>query len=92
MQEQNLTALLSDAFKNPFDKQEVVKQKMEKLSIKNNNDLSEKVVPDYLRLPSADELAEMREWAIDYKKANKQASKREIRKATQKHFQIKIYR
>lgn len=92
MQEQNLTALLSDAFKNPFDKQDVVKQKMEKLSIKNNNDLSEKVVPDYLRLPSADELTEMRQWAIEFKKANKNASKREIRKATQKHFQIKIYR
>lgn len=92
MHEQNLTALLSDAFKNPFEKKEIVQKKMETLSVKNSSDLSEKEVPDYLRLPSANELVEMRQWAIDYKKANKQASKREVRKATQTHFQIRIYR
>lgn len=92
MQERNLTELLSDAFKNPFEIQERVKEKMETLSVKNTEDLSNKDVPDYLRLPSTDELIEMRQWAIDYKKAKKHASKREIRKATQKHFQIKVYR
>jgi len=92
MQERNFTELLSEAFKNPFDKKEIVKKKMETLSVKNSNDLSNKDVPDYLRIPSANELTEMRQWAIDFKKSNKNASKREVRKATQKHFQIKIYR
>ena len=92
MQEKNLTDLLSDASKNLFENKEIVKKKMETLSVKNIHDLTNKDVPDYLRLPSPDELIEMRQWAINYKKANKQASKREIRKATQKHFQIKVYR
>jgi hypothetical protein len=92
MQERNLTELMNAAFKHSLDNPEVVKEKMELLSIRNREDLSNIKLPDYLRLPSANELTEMRQWAIDYKKLNKHASKREIRKATQKYFNIKVYR
>lgn len=92
MQERNLEALLLDAYDKPLEKQEVVKKKMQELSFKNKKDLSKQVLPDYLRIPDAEELEKIRQWAIDYKKANKQASKREIRKATQEHFHIKIYK
>lgn len=92
MQTQNLTALLKEAMENPFENKKSTDIKMQKLSVKNMEDLYNKVVPDYLRLPSGEELTEMRQFAIDYKKANKRASKREIRKATQYHFHIKVYR
>lgn len=92
MQEQNLTSLLADALKNPFDPIPVTRKKMESLAVKNQKDLSASVLPDYLRTPSADELIEMRQWAIDYKNSHKAASKREIRRATQEHFHIRIFR
>lgn len=92
MQEQNMTALMASAFKDAFMKPTAVKKQMKSLAAKNVNDLKEKELPDYLRTPTADELIQMRQFAIDYKKANKQASKREIRKATQKHFHIRIFR
>lgn len=92
MQEQNMTALLRSAFEKPEQSTRVVKQKMAKLAVKNERDLSYKSLPDYMRTPTADELSEMRQWAIDYKAFHKQASKREIRKATQEHFKIRIFR
>jgi hypothetical protein len=92
MQERRLTELLSDAFNKPFDELGSVTPKMEKLSVLNRMGLQDKDVPDYLRIPTAGELIEIRQWAVDYKKANKHASKREIRKATQSHFKIKVYR
>lgn len=92
MQETNFTALLVDALKSPFEPKPVTKKKMEALAVKNEKDLSEKKLPDYLRTPTGDELIAMRQWAVDYKKARKGASKREIRKATQEHFHIRIFR
>ena len=92
MQERNLTELLTGAFKNPSEALKTVKPKMEALSAKNTKDLEQKVLPNYLRTPTADELVEMRQFAIDYKKLHKQASKREIRKATQAKFNIQIFR
>ena len=92
MQEQNFTGLMHSAFKDSLDRPNVVKKKMSNLAKKNEKDLSEKPLPDYLRIPTAEELIEIRQWAIDYKKSNKNASKREVRRATQQHFNIKIYR
>ena len=69
-----------------------VKSALNKLAIKNKKDLSFKDVPEYMRTPTADELIEMRQWAIDYKKFHTTASKREVRKATQEHFKIRIFR
>lgn len=87
-----MTALMQSALKGGLIKPKFIEQQMENLAIKNKNDLAKKEFPDYLRIPTAEELTEMRQWAIDYKKANKQASKREVRKATQKHFSIRIFR
>lgn len=96
MQEQNLTSLLAgihDLKKDPFlNKPAELKKSMTALAQKNKDDLSSKEMPDYLRTPTAEELIEMRQWAIDYKKRNKNASKREVRKATQAHFRIRIFR
>lgn len=92
MQEQNLTALLSDALKNPTKDAQKVKSQMTDLAVKNKIDLEKKESRNHLRTPTAEELTEMRQWAIDYKKFHKPASKREVRRATQQHFNIKIFR
>jgi hypothetical protein len=44
------------------------------------------------RIPTADELEKFRSWAVAYKKASPKASKREVRKAVQNHFGIRIYK
>lgn len=102
MQETHFNALLMDSFKDSFNPKKVllpptkpiksVKERMKSLSLKNEKDLSFQELPDYLRIPTGDELMEMRQWAIDYKKFHGKASKREVRKATQEHFKIKIYK
>ena len=92
MQSQNLTELMSSAFTNLFEQPAKVMSHMNQIANKNGTDLENKDVPDYLRLPTAEELFEMRQWAIDYKKSNPSESKRQIRKAVQHHFKIKIYR
>lgn len=92
MQEANMTELMKSVFEKPEQSLRVTKQKMAKLAVKNERDLSYKNLPEYMRTPTADELFEMRQWAIDYKKFHKRASKREVRKATQHHFKIKIFR
>lgn len=58
----------------------------------NKQHLKESVLPDDTRIPTAEELVQMRNFAIEYKRCNKQASKREIRRATQKQFNIRIYK
>lgn len=92
MQEKNYTALLNDGLINSASSKAATKRRMNALSFKNTRDLAFKEVPEYLRTPTGDELIKMRQWAIDYRKENKRASKRQVRKATQEHFKIKIYR
>lgn len=92
MQEQNLTELLASAASMKKMALGTLRPKMQKLADKNKKDLEKKELPDYLRTPTADELIDMRQWAIDYKKLHSQASKREIRKAVQQHFHIRIFR
>lgn len=92
MQEQNLTALLSSIdTKQPVAKK-AIKTDMRNLAIKNKKDLEYKNLPEYVRTPTAEELIIMRQWAIDYKKEFKSASKRQVRKAVQQHFKIRIFR
>ena len=92
MHENNLNALVTDAFKNPDKPFERTKVDMKDLFRKNQMDLSTVNLPSETRIPTAEELEEMRRWAVDYKKFYKRASKREVRRAVQKHFNIKIYR
>lgn len=92
MQQQNLTALLTSALKDVKEDKKTLLSQMTALSVKNKVDLSFKNLPDYLRTPTAEELIEMRSWAIGYKKTFKGASKREVRRATQTHFKIRIFR
>lgn len=70
----------------------VVKKKMALIAKKNREALSFKNLPEYLRVPSTEQLIEMRQWAIDFKKANPRTSKRQLRLETQKHFRIRIYK
>lgn len=66
-----------------FKKDDEVLKEMVAVEKSNNEHLAEKNLPDYLRTPTADELVEIRQFAIDLKKANKAMSKRQIRKSTQ---------
>lgn len=70
----------------------VIRKKMALIAKKNREALSYKTLPEYLRIPTAEELIVMRQWAVDYKKANPRTSKRQLRIATQAHFRIKIYK
>lgn len=92
MQEQNMTELMNMAQTEPANPSRVTKQKIAKLAVKNERDMSYKTLPEYLRIPTADELEEMRQWAINYRNTTYKASKREVRRATQEHFKIRIFR
>lgn len=92
MEQRNFTQLLRDANYLKDDNPKEVSRRMDKLFLKNKKDLEQKGLPNYLRVPTAQELELMRQFAIDYKKENKNASKRAVRKATQKKFHIKIFK
>ena len=62
-------------------------QRLTKIAETNTN-----AFPPGIRTPTADELEQMRLYMLQYKKDNPKASKREIRKATQAHFNVQIYR
>lgn len=99
MHTQDFSALLESAqlgemFANkqaPSVNRQVLKE-MRSIEESNNRHLAEKDLPDDTRTPTDKELLQMRNFAIEYKRANKNASKREIRRATQKQFNIRIYR
>lgn len=86
MQDQYLKSLLSDLKGKPD------KKKLEALALKNAEALQQKDLLDYHRAPTAEELLQFRKYAITYKKFNKKASKREIRKAVQENFHIRIFK
>lgn len=73
---------------------EKVLNDMTHLAKKNQQSLQgvEAIRTGQINVPSAKDLVQIREWMIDYKKQNKSASKREIRKAAQAHFNVKIYK
>lgn len=94
MQEKKFSKLMkSVSFEN--DSRDKVEKDVKALASSNKklvDALNHNSNKDFYRAPTSDELLEMRQWAIDYKKLHKQASKREVRKATQSHFNIKIFR
>ncbi len=92
MNSQSLDTLLLDAFKNPADALQTVKPRMQTLAKKNDEAIAEISKPDILRTPTADELTEMRQYAIDMKNKFPMWSKRKIRKEVQQKFNIKIYK
>lgn len=85
-----MESAIKDAVIKP--KMQDVKKEMKELAAQNKAALADKPLPDKCRIPTAIKLEAMRKWAIDYKNANIRASKREVRKATQKHFNIKIFK
>lgn len=92
MQESKFTELMADALgikNDPTPK--MIKARMTSLADRNEKAISEKRLLS-LRAPTTDELITMREWAIQYKREHKNATKREVRKATQNNFNIRIFR
>lgn len=92
MNSQSLDMLLLDAFKNPADTLETVKPRMQILAKENDEAIPVIAKSDILRTPTADELVEMRQYAIDMKKKFPMWSKRKIRKEVQQHFHIQIFK
>lgn len=90
MQSQNLSELMSKSLNNPFA--ELSKQSMQPLADKNKMDIEKKKLPDPMRTPTADELVMMGIFARNYKRDNKKASRREIRNAVKKFFNIQVYK
>jgi len=72
-----------------------IRRKMKSIETANNKAFakhqSKTDARDYERTPTAQELTIFRQWAIDYKKQMPKASKRQIRKAVQEHFHIRIF-
>lgn len=91
MQENQLNRLTNLAFNSESIPKEKIKQRLDSIEAKNNKALAGKL-PDYERTPTAEELAAMKEWGAAYKKQIPRASKREVRKAIQQHFHIRIYK
>lgn len=63
-------------------------------NIKENNDeyfATRQDLPVNIRTPTTEELLEMRNWSINYKRDHKFHSERQMRKALQKHFNIRIF-
>jgi ribosomal protein L16 Arg81 hydroxylase len=89
MQAKHLEAV-SATIDEPRIKPKKVKSQMKQLAATIKKDLPE--LPDPLRTPTSAELTQMRSYGMEYKKNNKKASNREIRRAIQKRFNIKIYK
>lgn len=70
---------------------ELFKKNIGDIATENTNALKDKL-PDYERTPTSDELERFAIFASDYKRIHDKASKREIRKAVQKQFNIRIYK
>jgi hypothetical protein len=73
-----------------------VKAKMKSIETANNKAFAKRSMPpderNYERTPTAEELIQFRQWAIDYKKRMPKASKREVRRAVQEHFHIRLFK
>lgn len=90
MNTENYNELLKSVFDKQLDTPEKVTKKMQSIAVNNKEAIEQTEFKDRFRTPTADELTEMRQYAIDYKKAIKRASKREIREAVREKFRIAI--
>lgn len=99
MHEQNFNALLNQFTKEPAF---APTKNVAELQKKNAADIEEVKASraalrggrnfDNLRVPTEEDLQAIGEYAASYKRLNKKASKREVRKAVQEHFNIRIFR
>lgn len=92
MHEKDLRAVASSVHDSTLDTREKLKAKMEAIAVSNQQNLKGKDLPDKARIPTAEELEKFRQYGIEYKSLHKKASKREIRRAIQSHFNIRIYK
>ena len=92
MQEKILTDITDKAFLNHEQKPGKIKSQMKALATENDALVSHYTRPNYERTPNSGELIQMRQYAVSYKKQNKKASKREVRRAVQRKFHIRIYK
>lgn len=90
MQDNQLDRLVDMAFQERELSKNKVQSKIKSIESKNNKSLSD--LPNYERTPTAEELNKFREYAIAYNKQIPGASKREVRKAIQEQFNIRIYK
>lgn len=90
MESRNMDELMNSSFADAIRSPQKLVSKMEKLATKNTEDIADiqKDMRDKFRTPTADELVQIRQWIIDYRKANPKESKRKVRLAAQSHFNI----
>jgi hypothetical protein len=73
-----------------------IRRRMKSIEEANNKAYAKSQPPpetrNYERTPTAEELASFREWAIEYKKKVPGITKRQLRKAVQEHFHIRIFK
>lgn len=84
MQDKSFEDLIASSLDTSLVNSEVDKR-MTEIASENKAALSESV-----RTPTDTELKDMRAFIIDFKKKHPKASQRQIRRATQKHFNLKI--
>jgi len=91
MQEQPFKRLVDIALDTRLTKSGTIQKKIKEIESENNTALSGKL-PDRERTPTLEELAKFKDFAAAYKRQMPRASKREVRKAVQEHFGIRIYK
>lgn len=92
MDTRDFSQLMAASFDSSLNTPKKVKQKMKSIAKSNETHLAKVELPDMYRIPTAEELQSFREYAINYKKQIKRASKREIRNAVKAHFNIILYK
>jgi hypothetical protein len=92
MQEKSMNELTESAFDKTLNTTEKVKEKLKKIMKENTEALASSDLPEPLHAPDELELEQIRLYMINYKKCHPLATKREIRKAAQQKFKVKIFR
>jgi len=97
MQERQFDRLLTDKVLDLSPSRPAeIRRKMKVIETANNKAYAKSERPtearNYERTPTAEELTIFRQWAINYKKQMPKASKRQVRKAVQEHFHIRLFK
>lgn len=91
MQAPEMNMLLQESMRDFFRP-----QVLNKLAVDNKAAIEQAVkeerLPADIHAPTVDELEQMAEWMKEYKRLTPKASKRQIRKACQEHFNVRIFR
>lgn len=86
MQEKSFTELFNVAMEHPFETRKI------KAIAETNKAALPAILPKGVHIPDEDELEQIALWMASYKQQFPNASKRQIRKATQEHFSVRIFR